>query len=367
MTIRQKLDVLVAETSSCNEQAIPTPLLKNIKKWKWGSYGWVSPASLIFTAAWRKIYHPNEDCCKIWARDEQNKAIPGGYSIRSEDEEISIPLLAKYELCLDFCSDNSGMQGSRAIEKMRSHKRINVDFDTTQRTVFDLKLFATILNQINELTPEQATEVVRFLIVIAKEIRTRRIASLEALRAETQIEIDIMAFLTRTSDPELTKCIAAACFDTIFSPSQCIITGVEDYKTAADARAKKPGDICVMQADTPRISVEVKDKTQNIDWNNIERACKILDANPSINNFIFVLEQRNATVAPIITEIVTNLKMSRNPYNKISIISLHDLHLLASSIVDVKTLTSKISEYMALAPAIKINTKANWIKTMNEQ
>ncbi len=42
------------------------------------------------------------------------------------------------------------MQGSRAIEKMRNYKRLNTDFDTAQRTVFDLKLFALILNQIND-------------------------------------------------------------------------------------------------------------------------------------------------------------------------------------------------------------------------
>ena len=73
-----------------DDTKIPASLATNIGTWKWGSYGWVSPASLIFTAAWRKIYYPEEDCCKIWARDEQNNAIPGGYSIRSEDESISI-------------------------------------------------------------------------------------------------------------------------------------------------------------------------------------------------------------------------------------------------------------------------------------
>jgi len=94
-SIREKLDKLIEETKECNEEAIPAQLLKNIKSWKWGSYGWVSPASLIFTAAWRKAFYPEEDCCKIWARDEQNNPIPGSYSIRSEDENVSIPLLAK--------------------------------------------------------------------------------------------------------------------------------------------------------------------------------------------------------------------------------------------------------------------------------
>lgn len=366
-SIRERLDKLIGETTECNEQAIPAPLLANIKRWKWGSYGWVSPASLIFTAAWRKAYYPEEDCCKIWARDEQNNPIPGSYSIRSEDEGISIPLLAKHDLCPGFCSDNSGMQGSRAIEKMRTLKRLNTDFDAAQRTVFDLKLFATILNQINELTSEQALEVLRLLIMIAKSIRAKRIATMAALRSDPTRDIDVMDFLGRTADPELTKCVTAACLDSIFSPHRCVITGVEDYKTAADARAQKPGDLCIMYGEEPRISIEVKDKTQSIDWNNIERARKILDANTSVRNFIFVLERRDAAVAPIIAEIVSAQKMSTPPYDKISIVSLHDLHLLASSVADARTLAKKTSEYIASAPAVKPETKNSWIRTMKSR
>lgn len=360
-SIREKLDKLIEETKECNEEAIPAQLLKNIKSWKWGSYGWVSPASLIFTAAWRKAFYPEEDCCKIWARDEQNNPIPGSYSIRSEDENVSIPLLAKYDLCQGFCSDNSGMQGSRAIEKMRSLKRIDTNFDTTQRTVFDLKLFATILNQINELTSEQAFEVLRLLIMIAKSIRAKRLEDTAILRSGPTSVIDLMDFLNRTADPELTKCVVAACLDSIFCPHQYVLSGIDDYKTAADARAQKPGDLCVMCGEEPRISIEVKDKTQTIDWNNIERAKKIIDNNPSVRSFLFVLERRDAAIDPIVSEIISAQKMRVPPYNKISIVSLHDLYLLASSVTDVITIAKKTSEYMASAPAIKPETKNSWI------
>ena len=367
LSIRERIDNLIAKTENCREDLIPAPLLSNIKKWKWGSYGWVSPASLIFTAAWRKAFYPEEDCCKIWARDEQNQPIPGSYSIRSEDEAITIPLLAKHDLCAGFCSDNSGMQGSRAIEKMRSLKRLNADFDSSQRTVFDLKLFATILNQINDLKSEQALEVLRFLILIAKGIRERRITQIAALREASPSEIDILSFLGDTADPELTKCITASCFDIIFNPHRCLISGVEDYKTAADARAQKPGDLCVMYEEEPRIAIEVKDKTQSIDWNNIERAKKILDANESLRNFIFVLERRGATASPVISDMFSAPKFGTGPYNKISIVSLHDLFLLASSVSDVDTIIKKISEYLILAPAVKPETKDKWLRAITKE
>ena len=123
--IRSLLDDLVASTTenTFDTDGVSNALLSNLNQWHWGSYGWVSPASLIFTATWRKYFFPNEDCCKIWAKDENNNPIEGGYSIRSEDEMITIPILAKYDLCTGYCSPNSGMQGSRAIEKMRSLKR----------------------------------------------------------------------------------------------------------------------------------------------------------------------------------------------------------------------------------------------------
>ena len=88
--IRSEIDLLIKDTTTYDKDNLPNQLLKDLAKWHWGSYGWVSPASLMFTVAWRKYYYPAVDCCKIWAADENNKPIPGGYSIRTEDESISI-------------------------------------------------------------------------------------------------------------------------------------------------------------------------------------------------------------------------------------------------------------------------------------
>lgn len=365
-SVREKVDELVLETMSYQEDLIPESLKLNINNWQWGRYGWISPASLIFTAAWRKVFYPDQDCCKIWARDEQNQPIPGSYSIRSEDENISIPILAKHDLCADFCSANSGMQGSRAIEKMRSFKRLNTDFDASQRTVFDLGLFATILNQINDLNQEQALEVLRFLIVIAKKIRTNRLSKLEALETTNSNRIDILAFLSRTADPELTKCVTAACFEVIFGPHNCAVLGADDYKTAADTRAQKLGDLSINYKDEAKIAVEVKDKTQSIDWNNIEAAKRILTTNTSINNFIFIIEKREATASHIVRDMLLDQRFNELPYNKISIISLHDLFLLASAVTNNEVLSQKVSNYIALVPAIKPETIDSWLEEISK-
>lgn len=260
--IRAELDSLIQNTTAYNKDLIPNQLLRDVTKWRWGSYGWVSPASLMFTAAWRKYYYPTVDCCKIWASDENNHPIPGGYSIRSEDESISIPLLAKYDLCEGFCSPNSGMQGSRAIEKMRSLRRLNRDFNTAQRTLFDLKLFASILNQINDLDSTQLHELIKFFICTAKQLRDARYATNTALRASSTVTFDLLELLNSVPDPEFTKCVTAACLQILYKSHGLTVSGVDSFKTAADARAKKPGDITLDHQNVAVIAVEVKDKTQ---------------------------------------------------------------------------------------------------------
>jgi len=362
--IRTELDQLIRKTAeeSFDETLLPKELKSNLDRWKWGSYGWLSPASLIITATWHKYFYPQNDCCKIWAKDENGKPIEGGYSIRSEDEAITIPVLAKHDLCTNFCSPNSGMQGSRAIEKMRTLRRLNIDFDSAQKTVFDLKLFAQILNQTNDLTKEQAYQSLQYQILIAKRIQKKRIITNQSLLNETVDGFNLIRFTNNTSDPELTKCVVAACLDSIFSSSGMILEGVTDYKTAADARAQKPGDLSLRKDDKILVAVEVKDKTQTIDWNNIDRANKIILSNSDLCSFLFVLEKREATVTDVIQEMIRSEEFTKEPFNKISFFSLHDLYLLALIADSEKNIIRKAGVFLSQAPAVKPETKEKWIR-----
>lgn len=361
MNVRDDLEKIIVSTETFDASQIPKQLLLDVGRWKWGRYGWVSPASLMFTAAWRKYYYPSVDCCKIWASDENGASIPGGYSIRSEDESISIPLLAKYDLCEDFCSPNSGMQGSRAIEKMRTMKRLDTNFGTAQRTVFDLKLFASILNQTNELNHDQLLELIKFYIVTAKGIKTKRLATNASLCNDTAAEFDVLSYLSNIADPELTKCVVAACMNSLYCKHGMTISGVDDFKTAADARARKPGDLCVEKSGVPSIAIEVKDKTQHIDWNNIERAKRIISLHPELDSFIFVLESRSAATDKIINEVVSSVQLQGGSGSKITIMSLKCLYALIKPLSSENEIVNMVSRYIAMAPAIKPETKASWL------
>ncbi len=253
------------------------------------------------------------------------------------------------------------MQGSRAIEKMRNLKRLDKDFGQAQRTLFDLKLFALILNQINDLSKEQALEVLKYEIVTAKDVKAKRVATNNALACKKSSSFDLLDFLAKTADPELTKCVVAACLDTIFAKHDMTLDGVSDYKTAADARAQKPGDLCLSVSGEYKIAIEVKDKSQTIDWENIVRAKKILQKHNSVENFIFVLENRSATVTSIIQEMIASPQLKETPCNKITFMSVHDLFHLALSITTEDELIKTTSKFMAIAPAVKPETKTSFL------
>lgn len=359
--IRDELDRLIIETVSYKKDVLPQQLLDHLSMWKWGKYGWVSPASLMFTAAWRKYYYPDIDCCKIWASDENNKSIPGGYSIRTEDENISIPILAKHDLCAGFCSPNSGMQGSRAIEKMRTLKRLNTNFDTAQRTVFDLKLFANIMNETNELNSSQLLELLRYYITVAKQIKEHRDQVNKTLNQETTVSFELMDFLSEIHDPELTKCVTAACLTVLFDKHGIVVSGVGDYKTAADARAGKPGDLTVEKDGISLLAIEVKDKTQTIDWNNIERAKRIITQHPELKGFVFILESRDAATNSLINEMVNSSQLTTYNGKNISIMSLFSLYQLVKPVEPENGIINITSKYITLAPAIKPETKDLWL------
>lgn len=362
MEERAYFDKVIKGVTVAEAIEVPETARANLSKWKWGAYGWVSPASLIVSAALHKHLYPEMDCCKIWAVDENKQPIPGGYSIRSFDEDVVIPMLAKYDLCKNFCSPNSGMQGSRAIEKMRGLKRLDRNFANTQRTVFDLKLFASILNDIDELSAQEALNLLRYIIQLAMKVQQKRLVADAKVRSVTSVAFDPWTFLSQTADPELTKCYVAACLKTIFEPSSIKVEGVSDHRTAADARAGKPGDVTLIKDAKNIAAIEVKDKSQHIDWQNIERAVNVIKNHPEITYFAFVLESTEATLTQTVREILTSPRMENEFERRIVVLGLYPLYLQAVALVSPIAFAKQVGEYISEAPDVKPETKDKWIR-----
>jgi len=356
---RTQLELLVKNASSVKSNDVPKKLQQRLDSWKWGVTGWTSPANLIITAAWRKAFFPKEDCCKIWARDAQNQQILGGYSIRIADETVTVPVFSKYDLCTGFCSSNSGMQGSRAIEKSRGVGRINRGLQLQQRTVFDSRLFADILNDLNDLSEKDALAAIKYLISIAYERKNQRVVADTVLRTAAP-SIDLLEFSTRVQDPEFTKCVTAACLYVIYTHKGFQIGGVSDHKTASDGRALKAGDLTIIRDGRPVIAVEVKDRTRKLDWQNINGARQILHQFPDLKGFYFILESRKAAHDLLIGEMAVEVTSSTGIQIPISFLSLPDLVGIAAPIEGYDYLVKKTAEYVTQAPSIKPATKTAW-------
>lgn len=314
---------------------------------------------MILTAAWRKAFYPNNDCCKIWARDSQNGKIPGSYSIRTADETVTVPVFSKFDLCTGFCSSNSGMQGSRAIEKSRSVGRINRGLKLEQRTVFDSQLFADILNDINDLGELEALAALKHLIAIAHKSKQRRESSNIALKTAPP-RINLFAFASLAKDPELTKCITAACLDALYGNLDFELSGVKDFKTASDGRSQKAGDLAITKNGEVIIAVEVKDRSRNLDWQNINNAREIIAKFPSLSAFWFVLESRAAAHSAVVAEMILQTSVESEATVPVTVISLPDLVGLASPIKGYDYLVRQTAHYVTIAPSIKPATKSLW-------
>ena len=139
---------------------------------------------------------------------------------------------------------------------------------------------------------------------------------------------------------------------------------IESERTSELIRDNKRKDQNIYLVSCPGLAraIEVKDKTQTIDWNNIDRAKKIIKANPNLINFIFVLEKRDATVTDTIQEMIRSPQFQSEPCRIITFISVHDLFLLALSSCNEITIINRTSYYLSLAPAVKPETKKAWLQ-----
>ena len=112
------------------------------------------------------------------------------------------------------------------------------------------------------------------------------------------------------------------------------------------------------------MAVEVKDKTQHIDWNNIERAKRIINQHNTLESFLFVLESRDAATNSLINAMLTSPQLATVNGKLITVLSLHALHSLAITVTTDIELINLTGKYLTQAPAVKPETKAAWLRTV---
>ena len=375
--ISEKLDEAFAEAESKTigqiESNIPQVQLSSLRAWSFGSYGWTSPVNLLITAAWYKWLFPEQDVCKIWANDHSKKKIDGGFAIRSNDERYTVPLVAKTRITNGFCSPNSGMQGSRAIEKMRGQGRIDRDSPIEQAVSFDMSLFQNIINDINDCDSAKAYQYLLYLLRIGIDIRNERIAKISSLaKNTTKIDMsiyDVLEFCENISDPQFVKLLAIALLEPLVSKfHQNLETGgIEGSKTAADTQSKSPGDFWFYDQDkNPVIGVEVKDKSKNIGFEIIGAIENRKENNPTLTTYFAITASKIAVKEAVIKDKfwLQNIARIRNDLD-LNIITLSFLDICSLLIflqVDHSKILHRANKLIIKMDDLKKDTMDKWIE-----
>ena len=360
-----------SETLEAIKKRLPDTFTKNVLEWKFGEYGWTSPVNLMLTAAWYKWLNPTQDVCRIWGQDHNKKKIEGGFAIRSMDEKFTVPLVTKTGISQGFCSPNSGMQGSRAIEKMRAAGRIDRDTPIDQSVSFDMSLFQSIMNDIDDLNSSQAFDGFKLLLKLGIQKKERRIQEQRNL-FNTQIssalnQRSFLEFVDNISDPQFIK-IACACIienpiQRIFGDSE--LCGMSGAKTASDAQSKTPGDFWFLRkTDNKILGAEVKDKSKTIGFEILQAIENRKRNNMRMTDYVAICAGPTAVSETVIKDPRWKMRIGelRETYGVnvmlVDIVNLMAMFNLSGG--DFPGLIDKISHELAKTIDLKNNTIKSW-------
>jgi hypothetical protein len=351
---------------------IPSTLRKKMESWQYGEYGWTSPVNLMITAAWVKWLMPQQDVCKIWARDASNRSIAGSYSIRTFDEKITVPLVSKLDLYSNFCSRNSGMQGTRAIEKTRIATRLDPGTKLEQRVKFDLDLFVQTMNGLDKLSPIQAKAAFQYYIELGFGINKERLIKIKDLLAissgaQNDEVGSVLSAAVTIRDPQFVKAVVAAAlhFLSIAAPNlqRSKICGVEGHMTGADARSGEPGDLWLEIGGMPIVACEVKDRTKNFGFEILRAAEERVAKNKSITTYFFITASTIAVSEGVLKDLqwATQLESLRMRGLSVIPITLRDFILFVSAAIRLdKQLAKKVTDFLTICPGLKPTTVTEW-------
>jgi len=296
-------DCVVTATLSSDDYAdrLPTELAQRLKQWPYGKYGCTSPVNLLITAAWYKHLHPRQDVCRIWAKDSSKKSIPGSFSIRTADENVTVNVINRLEIADQFCSSNSGMQGSRALEKMRAIGRISRGSRIEQSVIFDVSLFANILNDINDLDEDQAKDCFCYFIAKGLELKTKRLHEVTLLTDLPPLQgadgaIRLIKAAQEIHDPEIVRAISAGLVwlrhRDEFADAR--LEGLSSHKTAANTQEGSAGDFWITNSSELVIAGEAKDSSIAFGHTQLTAAITRCRNNPGVKLYYLITAADNA-------------------------------------------------------------------------
>jgi hypothetical protein len=372
-------DHVVAAALSSNDYAsrLPAKLAQRLEQWPYGKYGCTSPVNLLITAAWYKHLHPSQDVCRMWARDSKKKSIPGSFSIRTADEEVTVNVVNRLEIAEQFCSSNSGMQGSRALEKMRGIGRVSRDSRIEQSVIFDVRLFANILNDINDLDSQQAKDCLSFFIARGLEIKARRLHEATLLTDLTPMAggdgvIRLIKAAQEIRDPEIVRAISAGLVWLRHRKeiADAKLKGLSSFKTAANSQDGSAGDFWISDSSAPLIAGEVKDASIAFGHTQLTAAVTRCKKHPSIRLYYLITAGDNALERQAADDSRWFSRLDEVSKSGLNIVPVTIRQLAFQTLTFAASFSeavTQVSNILGTMPSLKKGSAVHWIKLVSQE
>ena len=343
-------------------------VITSIDKWKFGKTGYTSPTNILLTSAWVKFLNPEQDISICFVSKT------GGYNGRDMDEKYTVPLVSKFYIYEQFCSRNSGFQGSRQIENQKRSGVLSRE-QFTGNVLWDTGTFFDIMEAINE-DPKQAKNVFYYLLEKGFLIKNTNMKNRKKLSEKNSGSLDKISAhkllcdeASKIRDPQFHKILVAAFLIELHEPRGLRIEGLEGARTGADARDGSPGDLWSEEANGDVIEgIEVKDFTHTFDWRNIAAAKDRVHINPGIKLYSLVTTNLIA-LSPEIASDEWEAHCERfllETGTRIRAITLSDL-IKQNWFVDFNSIIGRVSELLASGqiPDIKPGTIESWSEILH--
>jgi hypothetical protein len=358
---------------------IPVEVLRRIDSWKYGEYGWESPVNLLVTESWYKWLNPRQDICIIWAKAGEKK-IPGGFSIRTQDEKYTVPFVNKFNIYKNFCSRNSGMQGSRALEKNNlrsSGTRIERNSNLGQAVKFDIDLFKNILNDINDGGKQGAENIFKYILEIAIKRKKAISSKLESMLDRSKLkkgfnENILFEALEQIQDPQFVRSVVACFLKSLtrntkkFANSQ--VENLTGSKTGADARSGTPGDLWIKQNDLIIFGCEVKDSSKKFGFDILSAVEERIVGFPDLRDYLLITGSHRSVDPETESDPQWEVKLEaiRQSGCRVHLFTINEFikFLCLTSSAD-ENLIAEISKILAVTLDLKVNTIQNWENILN--
>lgn len=381
-----KLALTVEKLASVDKSfsgKIKTPgVAKSIDKWASQKANHTSITNIIMTAAWVKWLDNKQNIQLMFVRDAGGQPIKGAFNGRTMDEKYTVPLISEFSIHTQYCSRNSGFQGSRKSENLNTDHIPSFSRDTISSKVrWDIDTCFDIIEGINKASHGEAKTIFAYLLEKGFTIKKKIIEEQESAKS-TKIDTSnanayhiLTLGISKVKDPQFHKALVASLLIEKWGGNKKVsVRGLSGSKTSSDQQAGSPGDLWLEWNSVGEVieGIEVKDPTISFNFQHLAAAQDRISQHPEMRRYTLVTTGLTAlpsheSISPIrwqikITEIFHNYDTIVRTMTFADM--LHDWRFSINYLKVINGVTTLLSK--GKIPDIKQGTLKKWLALIEQ-